>query len=105
MFRLRCALALVCALASAATEARADATVGTGNAASCTEDAFAAALSAGGLVTFACGDLPVVVSLASPHPIVADTVIDGAGCVTLGGVGSTLLDVPEGRSLTVRPVT
>ncbi|MDX2092142.1 MAG: right-handed parallel beta-helix repeat-containing protein [Kofleriaceae bacterium] len=61
--------------------------VGTGTAESCTEAALAAAVSAGGIVTFDCGAAPATIMLTASlvPPLDRDTVIDGGGTVTLDG--------------------
>ena len=59
--------------------------VGTGAAASCTEAGFAAALAAGGTITFDCGSDPVVIPMSKQHLVTQNTVIDGGGLVTLDG--------------------
>jgi len=65
--------------------------VGTGTPASCTGDAFVAAVAKGGVVTFDCGPDPVTITLTQTAKIVNDTgpkiVIDGGGKVTLSGGG------------------
>ena len=67
--------------------------VGTGAAASCTGDAFIAAVAKGGIITFDCGPDPVTIRLDRTAKIVNDTgpeiVIDGGGKVTLSGSGKT----------------
>ncbi|HEY5924435.1 MAG TPA: hypothetical protein VIV11_22310 [Kofleriaceae bacterium] len=67
--------------------------VGSGTPASCTADAFIAAVAAGGVITFDCGPDPVTITLDRPAKIFNDTgpeiVIDGAGKVTLSGGGTT----------------
>ncbi len=67
--------------------------VGTGTAASCTAEAFIAAVEAGGVITFNCGPDPVTITLDRPAKIFNDTgpdiVIDGGNLVTLSGGGST----------------
>lgn len=67
--------------------------VGTGAAASCTADAFIAAVAKGGVITFNCGSAPVTITLDRPAKIMNDTgpeiVIDGAGRVTLSGGGKS----------------
>ena len=63
--------------------------VGGGTAASCTEAALAAALAAGGVVTFDCGPSPVTITVTAQHDVTKDTVIDGGGKVTLSGGGKT----------------
>lgn len=67
--------------------------VGTGTAASCTGEAFIAAVAKGGVITFDCGAEPVTITLKAPAKVVNDTgpdiVIDGGGKVTLSGGGTT----------------
>lgn len=67
--------------------------VGTGNAASCTGEAFIAAVAKGGVITFDCGSAPATITLDRPAKIFNDTgpeiVIDGAGRVTLSGGGKS----------------
>ncbi len=59
--------------------------VGTGTAASCTEASFAAALSAGGTITFDCGTEPVTIPMTRQHLVTRNTVIDGGGLIALDG--------------------
>lgn len=65
--------------------------VGTGTPASCTSDAFVAAVAKGGVITFNCGAAPVTITLSQTAKIVNNTgpkiVIDGGGKVTLSGGG------------------
>jgi hypothetical protein len=65
--------------------------VGSGTAASCTGDAFVAAVAKGGVITFDCGPLPVTITLTETAKVFNDTgpkvVIDGGGKVTLSGGG------------------
>lgn len=67
--------------------------VGTGTPASCTAEAFIAAVAAGGVITFDCGPDPVTLTLTRPAKVFNDTgpdiVIDGGGKVTLSGGGTT----------------
>jgi hypothetical protein len=67
--------------------------VGTGTAASCTSEAFIAAVAAGGIITFDCGDAPVTIRLKQTAKVFNDAsdrvVIDGGGRVTLSGDGRT----------------
>ena len=66
--------------------------VGTGTAASCTADAFIAAVEKGGVVTFNCGSDPAKIVLTKPAIVqndVDEVVIDGAGKITLSGGGSS----------------
>jgi hypothetical protein len=66
------------------------ATVGTGTPASCTFGALAAAVTAGGVVTFDCGPDPVTILVTSTLHVPTDknTVLDGGGKVTLDGGGA-----------------
>jgi hypothetical protein len=65
--------------------------VGTGTPASCTGDAFVAAVAAGGVITFDCGPAPVTIRLTRTARVFNDrgprVVIDGGGKVTLSGGG------------------
>jgi hypothetical protein len=65
--------------------------VGSG-AGTCTEDAFAAAIAQGGVITFNCGGAATIV-LTSQKELRTDrdTVIDGGGQITLDGGGRTRL--------------
>ena len=67
--------------------------VGTGAAASCTGDAFIAAVANGGIITFDCGPEMATVRLTKPAKVFNDKgpkiVIDGGGKVTLSGEGVT----------------
>ena len=67
--------------------------VGTGTPASCTGDAFVAAVAKGGVITFDCGPDPATVRLSRPAKVFNDKgpkiVIDGGGKVTLSGEGVT----------------
>ncbi len=67
--------------------------VGTGTPASCTEQAFQAAIATGGIITFNCGPQPATISLTSQQEFRndMDTVIDGGKKVTLQGNGTTRL--------------
>ena len=69
--------------------------VGTGTPASCTSDAFVAAVAAGGVITFDCGPDPVTIEVTRTAKIVNDTgpkiVIDGGGKVVLHGNGERIL--------------
>jgi hypothetical protein len=69
------------------------AVVGDGTPASCSADAFVAAVAGGGVITFDCGDAPVTITLSRPAKIVNSAgpkvVIDGGGLVTLSGGGAT----------------
>jgi hypothetical protein len=64
--------------------------VGSGTPASCTSDAFVAAVAAGGVITFDCGPDPVTIRLTRTAKVVNSSpavVIDGGGKVTLSGSG------------------
>jgi hypothetical protein len=85
-----------CALpseAALADSSRPTTVVGSGTPASCTGDAFIAAVAAGGVITFDCGPDPVTITLARPAKVFNDkgpeVVIDGGGLVTLSGGGTT----------------
>jgi hypothetical protein len=65
--------------------------VGDGSAASCTADAFVAAVKQGGVITFDCPD-PTTIVLSTPAVVYNDVpkvVIDGGGTITLSGGGSS----------------
>jgi hypothetical protein len=66
--------------------------IGTGTAASCTGDAFVAAVANGGIITFNCGADPVTIVLTSTAKVFNDKgtklVIDGGNKVTLSGGGT-----------------
>jgi hypothetical protein len=68
-----------------------DQVVGDGTAASCTSDAFVAAVAAGGVITFDCGSDPVTIELDETAQVYneegEEIVIDGGGLVTLSGQG------------------
>jgi hypothetical protein len=61
--------------------------VGQGTAASCTYAQLAAAVAAGGVITFDCGPDPVTVAVTATLELLTDrdTVIDGGNLVTLDG--------------------
>jgi hypothetical protein len=65
--------------------------VGTGTAASCTGDAFVAAVAKGGVITFDCGTDPVTIVLTQTAKVFNDKgtklVVDGGNKVTLSGGG------------------
>jgi predicted outer membrane repeat protein len=66
--------------------------VGTGTASSCTEQALAAAVAKGGVVTFDCGGASTIrVTSEIAVPAGTDTTIDGGGVITLDGGGQTRL--------------
>ncbi|HEY3480810.1 MAG TPA: hypothetical protein VGL02_18090, partial [Streptomyces sp.] len=66
-------------------------TVGHGSAASCTSAAVAAAVAAGGVITFSCGPNPVVITMTATAKVrnaaSSRVVLDGGGKVTLSGGG------------------
>ncbi|MBI5068122.1 MAG: hypothetical protein HZB56_07765 [Deltaproteobacteria bacterium] len=79
------------------------AVVGTGTAASCTHDALAAAVAAGGVITFDCGADPVTIPVTATIRLRTDrdTVIDGGNRVTLdGGFAVQILRWEDGNWLT-----
>ncbi len=77
--------------------------VGTGTPGSCTAAALTAALSGGGSVSFNCGPAPHTITLTAVQTITTNTVIDGAGQITLSGGGTMrLFSVQNGAVFTVR---
>ena len=67
--------------------------IGTGTPASCTADAFIAAVAQDGVITFDCGPDPLTLVLSSPAKVFNDKgtklVIDGGGKITLSGGGTS----------------
>jgi hypothetical protein len=67
--------------------------IGTGTPASCTGDAFVAAVAKGGVITFNCGPNPTTIVLTATAKVFNDKgtklVIDGGNKVTLSGGGTT----------------
>lgn len=64
--------------------------VGNGTSASCTSAAVVAAVAEGGVITFACGPSPVVITMTETAKVrnaSAEVVLDGGGLVTLSGAG------------------
>jgi predicted outer membrane repeat protein len=93
----------VCAVPEPSAIPAAENVVGTGSAGSCTEAALRTAVTAGGHLTFACGDGPVTIPVAQAIQVTQPTVIDGADQVTLDGGGtSQILIVASNQSLSVR---
>lgn len=73
------------------------AVVGDGSPASCTEAALAAAVAAGGVVTFDCGG-EATITLGQALKVSKDLVLDGAHQITLSGGGVTrILDMDTGN--------
>ncbi len=69
---------------------RPDHVVGTGTPASCTEEALADAVAAGGVVTFDCGgEATLRITRTLEVPTDRDTTLEGAGRITLDGGGTT----------------
>ena len=79
--------------------------VGNGTPASCTEAAFNAVLTGGGLITFNCGGAKTI-TFTFYKSLDADTTIDGGGVITLSG-GNTLglFQVYANKSLTLQNIT
>lgn len=89
-----------------ASAAGAAGVVGNGSPASCTEAALNAALNGGGNVTFNCGGATKTIVLTSYKQIGANTVIDGAGLITLSGGNTTShFQVFSGKSLALKNIT
>jgi hypothetical protein len=69
-----------------------DHVIGTGTPASCTSAAVAAAVAAGGVITFSCGPSPVTITMTGTATVGTGShlvVLDGGGKVTLSGGGKT----------------
>jgi hypothetical protein len=83
--------ALACQLPFAPADTSKPTTVvGNGTAQGCTESALAAAVGAGGVITFNCGGpATIAITSALSPPKGKDTTIDGGGNVTLDGGGTT----------------
>jgi hypothetical protein len=67
-----------------------DRVIGTGTPSSCTSNAVAQAVAAGGVITFDCGPDPVTIVLTETAKVVNTSrvvVLDGGGKVTLSGAG------------------
>ena len=105
---LACVLAGLCALGLARVgTAQAAGTVGSGTPATCTGAALDSAMTAGsGLITFACGPNPVVITITHNGGFNVPNgffyTIDGGNLVTLTGAGANrLFDVRVGGALTL----
>ncbi len=88
-------------VAGASRLAAADAVVGAGTPASCTEAALDAALLAvttgGGTLTFSCGPAPHTILVAGEKLVFGEVTLDGGGRITLsGGLGTRILHVLSG---------
>jgi hypothetical protein len=69
-----------------------DHVIGDGTPASCTAAAVAAAVAAGGVITFSCGPSPVTITMTATATVPTGghlVVLDGGGKVTLSGGGKT----------------
>ena len=67
-----------------------DRVIGSGTPASCTSKKVVGAVAKGGVITFACGPDPVVITMRRTAKVVNTSrrvVIDGGGLVTLSGNG------------------
>ena len=85
--------------------AAADTVIGTGTPGSCTATALAAAIAAGGGVSFDCGAGPVTIA-GGPYTVTGDVSIDGGGLVTLSGENAhRLFHVQTGGSLRLTNLT
>ena len=72
--------------------------IGNGTPASCTSKKVVRAVAKGGVITFACGPDPVVITMRRPAKVVNTSrrvVIDGGGLVTLSGGGQASDPLPE----------
>ncbi|MDM8546929.1 choice-of-anchor Q domain-containing protein [Candidatus Venteria ishoeyi] len=78
--------------------------VGDGTPVSCTQSALQAALDQGGEISFNCGG-PVTIALTEELVVTMDTVLDGAGDVTLDGQQQTrILNKQSGANLVVQNI-
>ena len=69
-----------------------DHVIGSGTPASCTPAAVVAAVAAGGVITFSCGQNPVTITMTAAATVPSSShlvVLDGGGKVTLSGGGTT----------------
>ena len=69
-----------------------DHVIGSGTPASCTPAAVVAAVAAGGVITFSCGQNPVTITMTATATVPTSghlVVLDGGGKVTLSGGGKT----------------
>jgi hypothetical protein len=69
-----------------------DRVIGSGTQASCTPAAVVAAVAAGGVITFSCGQNPVTITMTATATVPTSShlvVLDGGGKVTLSGGGKT----------------
>ncbi len=78
--------------AGLADSSQPDTVVGSGTPESCTGEAFRQAVARGGVITFNCGEDPVIITIGETAKVFNDTqlpeiVIDGGGKVTLSGGG------------------
>jgi hypothetical protein len=77
-----------------------DHVIGSGTPASCTPAAVVAAVAAGGVITFSCGQDPVTITMTATATVPSSShlvVLDGGGKVTLSGGGTTeILSVNSG---------
>lgn len=101
------ALSLPAGFSTASRLLAADATVGDGSAASCTEAALDAAMATvntgGGTLNFACGPAPHTIVVASAKSITADVTIEGGGRITLsGGLGTRIFNTASATKVTLK---
>lgn len=81
-------------------------TVGDGTAVSCSDAALAAAIAAGGSISFDCGPAPVTIVATQRYLVNKAVAIDGGGFVTLSGGNATgVLNVVSGGDLTLKNIT
>jgi hypothetical protein len=105
-FRVVAIVALLGGCLATVRSARADGTVGTGNATTCTEEALDLALAGGGTVTFDCGAFPVSIPITSTKEIGTDTTLDaGSAHITLRGTGFVRLFAVSATTLSLRNLT
>jgi hypothetical protein len=84
--------ATVPAAGQAVDSSHPDHVIGSGTPASCTPAAVVAAVAAGGVITFSCGQNPVTITMTATAMVPTSShlvVLDGGGKVTLSGGGKT----------------
>ncbi|GHH30339.1 hypothetical protein GCM10017774_07820 [Lentzea cavernae] len=79
--------------------------IGTGTPATCTSQAVADAVAAGGVVTFDCGAQPHTIPMAATAKVRTRVVLDGGGRVTLSGQGRRRVLDQNGPRLVVQNIT
>jgi hypothetical protein len=79
--------------------------IGTGTPASCTSQAVADAVAAGGVITFSCGPNPHTIPMAATAKVRTRVVLDGGGRITLSGQGQRRVLDHNGQRLVIQNIT